>query len=208
MKNSHVLLALAGTIGISLVAVSFTSHKLGNMNISAFATASAHHIQVNKDTVLTPFEYTGKYKFSQREGDGDDIVCTVSGDNKGTEYILNYTDSFFFVPDMKYGDDAFRFFFGINNLTHFRFDYYISDNDDDNGCRIEVNIFEKQGQGYERYEFVNTQYSVSKGEGFYEWTRPTDVDSSIKAGLIFLVFDHFEPDPSFRLKTLDFDWVC
>ncbi len=206
MKNSHILLACFGTLGMGLVVISFAGCEKVSESLDLITSPDSHHIRVDKDTVLTPFEHSGKYVISRREGSDDDIQCTISSDNSPTPYVLNHSDSFFFVPDMKYEDDAFRFFFGINNLTHFRFDYYISENDSDNACRIEVNIFEKQG--YEKYEFVNTQYSVSKGAGHYEWTRPTDVDPSIKAGLIFLVFDHFEGDPTFRLVTLDFDWVC
>ncbi|MCR5078487.1 MAG: hypothetical protein K6B65_00975, partial [Bacilli bacterium] len=146
------------------------------------------------------------YIIPRGEGTEDDIKFNVSAGNARTPFILNYTDSLFFVPNMNYYDDYFQLYFAISNLTHFRFEYYISENDDDNACTMEVSMYSRGSDP--KHTFIENTSTLKKGAGSYEWTRPDNVDPSIKAGLIFLMFDHFEGDPTFRFVKIEFDTSC
>ncbi len=206
MKVSRILLALVGTVVTSLAVIGLANHELKNADFGIRASSVAQHFRIDKDTTLVPFEYSEKYKIPRGEGDDDDIVCTVISGNRLTPYTLNYEDAFLFVPDIKYDDDYFKIFVGINNLTHFRVDYYLSENRSDNACTVNVVLYEI-GEGI-TYEFMDTSYTVSRGAGYYEWNRPEGIDPSIKAGRLFLYFKEFKGDPTFRVVTIDLDWVC
>ncbi|MCR4562043.1 MAG: hypothetical protein K5694_02415, partial [Bacilli bacterium] len=102
MKNSHVLLALAGTIGTSLVATGLASCGSSNEAVDPQCSPDSLHFEVNKDTTLVPGESKGNYIIPRGEGTEDDIKFNVSAGNARTPFILNYTDSLFFVPNMNY----------------------------------------------------------------------------------------------------------
>ncbi|MCR4562611.1 MAG: hypothetical protein K5694_05365 [Bacilli bacterium] len=205
MKKRRLLLTFVATASMSVVAVGLANYEFNLARFNLFASTSDHHLEINKDTTLVPFEYSDKYVVPRGEGDDDNLVVYVTSGNRLTPFVLNYTDSFFFVPDIKYDDDYFKIFLGVNNLKHFSFDYYVSVNDSDNACTIRLTLY-REGESFDT--FIDTSFGVSRGSGHYEWTRPTDIDPSIKAHRLFMYFEDFKGTPTFRVNKIELDWNC
>ncbi len=204
MNKKHLLLAFLGTVSMSVVAVGLANYEYNNLAINLLATASEHHFTIDKDTTIVKGSSQTDYIFPRGEGTDDDMKSHIKNTHDNvTTFVLNHSDAFFFVPDFYFDDDWFEFWYGVNNLVHFRIDYYLSENDSDNTCTVEIDLFCDL-----EHRFVETTYSISRGAGYYEWTRPAEADSSLKASSLFFTFYHFRGDPTFRIVKIELDWIC
>ncbi len=208
MNKKHVLLVATGIIAMSFTALTIISNNFADLGFNALNAVSDHHIEIDVNTTIaleseeqTENRTTRYYKIPRGEGDNDDIKFSITTIPANLYYALNDWDAFFFTENL-IPAYSFILYIGFNNFTHIRFDYYISENDDDNGCGMTWTLSGASGTLEE-----NTYYA-QKAAGYYEWTRPENLDSEKKASLVKASFYSFGGDPTLRINKITADWTC
>ena len=210
MNKKHVLLGATGIIAISFSALTIISNNFANLGFNTLNAVSDHHIEIDVNTTIaleseeqTENRTTRYYKIPRGEGDNDDIKFSITTIPANLWYALNDYSAFFFTQNHIVPGKFFIINIGFNNFTHIRFDYYISVNDDDNGCSMTWKLFD---QSYHR--FKEDSYYAGKDAGNYEWTRPVDFDADKKPCSAEVRFGSFTGDPTFRINKITADWTC
>lgn len=197
MNKKLVLLGATGIIAMSIAATSCSA-----------LTVSNHHIEIDVNTTIafeseeqTENRTTKYYKIPRGEG-GNDIKFSITTIPANLWYALNDYNAFFFTENHVVPGRFFILNIGFNNFTHIRFDYYISENDDDNGCSMTWKLYDQYSS-----RFKEDSYYAGQGAGNYEWTRPVDFDANKKPCFAEVRFGSFTGDPTFRINKITADWT-
>ncbi len=205
MQKRHALLAILATVGVSLAGTAIASNSLNRLGIGTLSAGGSFY-KVNKDTpiVLESAHEGGQFTYviPRGEGEDDDVRFRFKLSEWNLPHQFNYNDAFLFFPNM-YEGDGFLIAIGFNNITHIRFDYYMSENRDDNTCGLKWEVFDGHGNvvGYEEYD-------VYPGASAFAWNRPSDMDPSIRPWLIEVQFHSFKGNPTFRIVEITASWTC
>lgn len=198
MNKKHFLLGATGIIAMSIAVASCSTPQ----------TVSDHHIEIDVNTTIafeseeqTENRTTKYYKIPRGEGDNDDIKFSITTIPANLWYKLNDYGAFFFSENF-IPSYFFILNIGFNNFTHIRFDYYISDNDDDNGCSMTWRLLDQYSS-----RFKEDSYYAGKDAGNYEWTRPVDFDANKKPCFVEVSFGSWRGDPTFRINKITVDWT-
>ena len=173
---------------------------------NALDAVGDHHIEIDVNTKIafeseeqTENRTTKYYKIPRGEGDND-VKFSITTIPANLWYALNDYNAFFFTENHIVPGKFFILNIGFNNFTHIRFDYYISENDDDNGCSMTWKLYDQYSSC-----FKEDSYYAGKGAGNYEWTRPADFDANKKACSAEVRFGSFHGDPTFRINKITAD---
>ncbi len=194
---------------MSFSALTIISNNFADLGFNALNAVSDHHIEIDVDTTIafeseeqTENRTTRYYKIPRGEGDNDDIKFSITTIPANLYYTLNDWDAFFFTENV-IPSYFFILNIGFNNFTHIRFDYYISVNDDDNGCSMTWKLYDQYSS-----RFKEDSYYAGKDTGNYEWTRPVDFDANKKPCFVEARFGSWTGDPTFRINKITADWTC
>ena len=206
MNQKHVLLGATGIIAMSFSALAIISVNFAGLGINALNAVSNHHIEIDVNTTIaleseeqTENRTTRYYKIPRGEGDNDDIKFWITTIPANAYYALNDWGAFFYTDRVL---PSYILNIGFNNFTHIRFDYYVSVNNEDNGCSMTWILFD---QSYSR--FKEDSYYAGLDAGHYEWTRPEDFDANKKPCFAEVRFG-LSGDPTFRINKITADWTC
>ena len=175
---------------------------------NALDAVSDHRIQIDVGTTIaleseeqTENRTTKNYKIPRGGGDND-VKFSITTIPANLWYALNDYDAFFFTENHIVPGKFFILNIGFNNFTHIRFDYYVSENDDDNGCSMTWRLYDQYSSC-----FKEDSYYAGKGAGNYEWTRPADFDANKKPCFAEVRFGSFKGDPTFRINVIYANWT-
>ena len=175
---------------------------------NALDAVSDHRIQIDVGTTIAleseeqTENRTTKYYKIPRGGGDNDVKFSITTIPANLWYALNDYNAFFFTENHIVPGKFFILNIGFNNFTHIRFDYYISENDDDNGCSMTWKLYDQNSSC-----FKEDSYYAGKGAGNYEWTRPADFDANKKPCFAEVRFGSFKGDPTFRINVISANWT-
>ncbi|MCR4911475.1 MAG: hypothetical protein K5925_03010 [Bacilli bacterium] len=216
MNRKTKLSAFFGVVVLPLSVVACASDQPNKAELNSYQPTE-HTVTFDKNTELASRD--GMYIYENGPGIEDDVeislgtISSYDPDYKGRStphYIgkCDGNDSFLFFYDLQVGE-GFSLSMRLPNLKNFHFDYYLSDNEDENAIDIlwEVDQYHPALPAFYDKSRWSSSRLVTAGQRDEVWWTYSEMSGNYVYNYLFIKCHHNVRDATFRLGSLTCTWV-